>query len=147
MKYSEAKPGRVFVIRLEDGEVLHECIESFAREHGIAAATAVVLGGADDGSRIVVGPEESRTRPVVAMEHVLEGVHEVAGVGTLFPDSGGRPMLHMHIAGGRNGSAVAGCARTGVRAWHVLEVVLWELTGTAAVRRLDTATGFELLEP
>jgi predicted DNA-binding protein with PD1-like motif len=30
MKYSEAKPGRIFVIRLEDGEIVHEVIEAFA---------------------------------------------------------------------------------------------------------------------
>ena len=31
MKYSEAKPGRIFVIRLEDGDIVHEAIESFAK--------------------------------------------------------------------------------------------------------------------
>ena len=35
MKYSQAKQGRVFVIRLEDGDVIHEEIEKFAREKGI----------------------------------------------------------------------------------------------------------------
>jgi len=35
MKYSEAERGRVFVIRLEDGDVIHESIEGFAKEHGI----------------------------------------------------------------------------------------------------------------
>jgi predicted DNA-binding protein with PD1-like motif len=32
MKYSEAKPGRIFVLRLEDGDILHESVETFARE-------------------------------------------------------------------------------------------------------------------
>ena len=32
MKYSEAKQGRTFIIRLEDGDILHEKIEEFARE-------------------------------------------------------------------------------------------------------------------
>lgn len=35
----------------------------------------------------------------------------------------------------------------GVRVWHVLEVVLWEIAGTAARRMFDPTTGFELLEP
>lgn len=30
MKYSEARPGRIFVLRLEDGEIVHEVIERFA---------------------------------------------------------------------------------------------------------------------
>ena len=147
MRYSEARQGRVFVIRLEDGDVLHESIEAFAREHGIQAAGLIALGGADSASRLVVGPEEGRSSPIVPLEHALRDVHEVAGVGTLFPNAEGQPVLHMHVAAGRGGKAITGCVRMGVRIWHVLEVVLWELTGTKAVRVLDPETGFELLEP
>ena len=57
-KYSQAIPGRIFVIRLEDGDTVHETIESFARKHAIGAATLVIPGGADKGSRLVVGPED-----------------------------------------------------------------------------------------
>lgn len=45
MRYSQAKAGRVFVIRLEDGEVVHEAIESLARREGIRAAALVILEG------------------------------------------------------------------------------------------------------
>ncbi len=147
MRYSEASQGRVFVIRLEDGDVLHESIEAFAREHGIRAAGLIALGGADSASRLVVGPEEGRSSPIVPVERALRDVHEVAGVGTLFPNAEGQPILHMHVAAGRGEEAIAGCVRLGVRVWHVLEVVLWELTGTTGRRVLDPATGFELLEP
>jgi predicted DNA-binding protein with PD1-like motif len=147
MKYSEARPGRVFVVRLEDGEILHETIELFARDRGIRAAALLVLGGADAGSTLVVGPEKARATPVVPMELALADVHEATGVGTIFTDSDGNPVLHMHIGCGRNGSAVVGCVRKGVKTWHVLEVVIWELTGTDATRVLDPATGFELLQP
>lgn len=147
MKYSEAKPGRVFILRLEDGDILHECIESFAEANGVQAGAAIVLGGADAGSRLVVGPSQARSTPVAGLEHILQGVHEVAGVGTIFPDSKGKPVLHMHIAGGRRDGAVVGCIRRGVRVWHVMEVVLWEITDTTASRMLDEASGFELLQP
>ena len=46
MKYSSAQLGRVLVIRLEDGDVVHECIEEAARAEGIARATVILLGGA-----------------------------------------------------------------------------------------------------
>ncbi len=52
MMYAEGKQGRVFVLRLEDGEVLHEEIESFAAEHDIRAASLVLVGGANSGSRL-----------------------------------------------------------------------------------------------
>jgi len=147
MKYSEARHGRTFVIRLEDGDCLHEEIERFAREQSSEAAALIAVGGADKGSTLVVGPEEGRATPVVPMETVLDNVHEIAGTGTLFPDDEGDPVLHMHIACGRSASTVTGCVRRGVKVWHVMEVILFELTDCIAARRLDPATGFKLLEP
>ena len=147
MKYSEAKQGRVFILRLEDGEILHETIEAFAAEHSITAAMLVALGGADEGSKLVVGPDHGRGEIITPMEHILDEVHEIAGVGTIFPNKDGKPVLHMHIAGGRNDRAITGCVRRGVKVWHILEVVLFELVDSSARRVLDKQLGFELLEP
>jgi len=146
MKYGSAQLGRVLVIRLEDGDVVHECIEEAARAEGIARAVVILLGGADAGSRIVVGPEDGRAQPVVPMERLLHDVHEMAGAGTIFPDEDGRPVLHLHAAFGRDDQVTAGCIRTGVKTWVVGEAVVIELAGSAATRRVDPATGFELLE-
>ncbi len=147
MKYSEAKQGRVFIIRLEDGEVLHEVIERFAAEHKIKAAFLIAVGGAGKGSKLVVGPEDGDERPVSPMVHVLNNVYEIAGTGTLFPDEEGGPILHMHLACGRKEETVTGCVRTGVKIWQVGEVILVELTDTEATRKVDPETGFKLLDP
>ena len=146
VKYSEARSGRIFVIRLEDGDIVHEEIEKFATEKSIKAATLTIVGGADLGSRIIVGPEKGRENPVKPMGHSLEDVHEITGSGTLFPDDEGNPVLHMHMACGRNESTVTGCIREGVKVWQIMEVVMTELIDSSAVRRLDKATGFKLLE-
>lgn len=147
MKYCTAEQGRCFVIRLEDGDVIHEALETFAELQKIAAAALIVVGGADHGSRLVVGPQNGRSDPVIPVEHTLFGVHEVAGTGTIFPDEAGAPKLHMHIACGRHRETVTGCVRRGVKTWHVLEIVLFELTSTKAKRRRDAQTGFDLLAP
>ncbi|MGW8221996.1 MAG: PPC domain-containing DNA-binding protein [Syntrophobacteria bacterium] len=147
MKYSEAKHGRIFVIRLEDGDIVHDEIERFAREKSIGAAALIIVGGADQKSKVVVGPERGRATPVVPMEHVLDEVHEIAGVGTLFPDDAGNPVLHMHMACGRKSSTITGCIREGVRVWHVMEVIVFELADTTGVRTHDSKTGFKLLQP
>jgi len=147
MKYSEAKHGRIFVIRLEDGDIVHDEIERFAREKSIGAAALIIVGGADQKSKVVVGPERGRATPVVPMEHVLDEVHEIAGVGTLFPDDAGNPVLHMHMACGRKSSTITGCIREGVRVWHVMEVIVFELADTTGVRTHDSKTGFKLLHP
>jgi predicted DNA-binding protein with PD1-like motif len=149
MKYSEAKQGRVFVIRLEDGDIIHESIEKFAAEHSIKAAALIAVGGIDAGSRIVVGPKEGRAEEIEPVFHDIEDAHEVAGTGTLFPDDEGKPSLHMHIACGRGTSTETGCIRPGVKVWHILEVILTELTACKA-RRLPSpvfAGKFKLLEP
>jgi predicted DNA-binding protein with PD1-like motif len=147
MKFSEARQGRVFVIRLEDGEIIHETIERFAEGQGIKAASLILLGGAGAGSRLVVGPQDGRARPVTPMTHELDNVHEIVGTGTLFPDEEGKPTLHLHVAGGREGSAVTGCIRTGVIVWQVVEVVLFELVETSGMRRMEPDLGFKLLTP
>jgi predicted DNA-binding protein with PD1-like motif len=147
MKYSEARQGRVFVIRLEDGDIVHETIESFAETHGIRAATLVAVGGVDDGSRLIVGPEEGRAQPIMPMERSLRHVHEATGVGTLFPGPDGKPVLHMHLACGREEATITGCVRRGVRTWHVLEIILTELLDCTATRAPDPSTGFDLLQP
>jgi predicted DNA-binding protein with PD1-like motif len=147
MKYTQAHFGCIFVIRLEDGEILHETIETFASEHVITAAAVIALGGADEGSRLVVGPEHGRRKPVTPMEYLLDDVHEIAGVGTIFPGKDNKPVLHMHIASGQKDSTITGCVRRGVKVWQVMEVILFEFVDTTACRVLDKQLGFELLEP
>ena len=70
----------------------------------------------------------------------------MVGAGTLFPDETGRPVLHLHAAFGRDDKVTAGCIRAGVTTWVVGEAVVIELTGSEATRRVDSATGFELLD-
>ena len=57
------------------------------------------------------------------------------------------PKLHMHISAGRNEKAMTGCVRNGVRVWLIAEIIIFELMGSTAMRRLDRPTGFELLDP
>ncbi len=147
MKYSEAKQGRTFILRLEDREVIHEVIEQFAFKHSIKAAYVQILGGVDTDSNLVVGPENGRSEKIIPMEHKLTNVHEVTGTGTLFPDDTGAPILHLHIACGREAATITGCIRNGVKTWQVLEVIIVELIDCSAVRLLDKATGFKLLQP
>ncbi|MCU0587114.1 MAG: DNA-binding protein [Syntrophobacteraceae bacterium] len=146
MQVSEGRIGRVFTLRLEDGDRLPESLESLAAERGVECAVVLLLGGAGDGSRLVVGPEPDRGLGIVPMIHILAGSQEIAAMGTLFPDESGRPVLHMHAAVGREGKATVGCTRAGVKVWLVGEVVMMEVLGTGGVRRKDPATGLQLLQ-
>lgn len=148
MKFSECKPGRIFVLCLENGDIVHEEIEQFASDHSIAAASLIIIGGADKGSKLIVGPEQENENgiPATSLEYVLENVHEIAGAGTLFPDDQGNPGLHLHMACGRKSSTRTGCIRRGVRVWHIMEVILFELLESKGKRVFDPETGFTLLK-
>jgi predicted DNA-binding protein with PD1-like motif len=146
MKASEGKLGRVFVIRLEDGDVLPKCIEKFAQEKGISVGHVILVGGLGEG-QIVVGPRYSHKMPPEPMLLPIDGAHEVAGVGVLAPGEDGKPVLHIHAALGRAGHTMTGCLRPGVTTWVVGEAILYEILGAKVARIKDKASGFALLQP
>jgi len=146
MKACEGRIGRVFVIRLEDGDVVPDCIEQFARKKRVSVGQAILIGGIGSGN-VVVGPRHSDERPPEPMLVPVDGAHELVGVGVLAPGEDGKPTLHIHAALGRAGQTMTGCLRHGVSTWLVGEVILYEILGAEAVRTLDKLSGFELLKP
>ncbi len=149
MEYTEASLGRIFILRLHQDETIHEVVEKFAQEKHIQNALCFFLGGADEKSKLVVGPKDGKAMPPQAMITMLNGVHEGLGVGTIFCDEAGQPKLHMHGSFGRNdaqANAVTGCIRVGVQVWQIGEVAILELAGNLGQRKKDKATGFEMLQ-
>lgn len=146
MQVAQGSIGRIFVLRLETGDRLPECIETFAAERGIKQGFCALVGGVG-GGRIVTGPEDGAALPPVPMLLELAGVHEAAALGTLFPDQEGRPRLHMHGTFGRKDQSRTGCIRPGIDIWTIGEFVIIEFEGVGLERKKDPATGFELLGP
>jgi uncharacterized protein len=144
MKSSEGRLGRIFVLRLEDGDILPECINRFAREKKINLANVLLIGGIG-GGQIVVGPRLSDQMPPDPMLLPVDGSHEILGLGLIAPDEEGNPAMHMHAALGRSGSTMAGCIRPGVSTWLVGEAVIYEIEGSDARRLKDEKSGFSLL--
>jgi predicted DNA-binding protein with PD1-like motif len=145
MKASEGKLGRAFVIRLEDGDAIPACVESFAEEKKISVGQVILIGGIGDG-QVVVGPRRSDEMPPEPMLVPIDGVHEVVGVGIIAPDKKGKPKLHIHASLGRAGKTTTGCLRPGVTTWLVGEVIILEIKGTNAVRLPSDKARFELLQ-
>jgi len=146
LDYTEAKIGRIFILRLHQNECLHEVIEAFAVKKQIKNAMCFFLGGAEEKSKVVVGPEDGKIMPPNPMITLLQGVHEGCALGTIFVDETDTPKLHMHASFGRKNTAVTGCVRMGVNIWLIGEVVILEMTGGSAKRVKNKETGFELLE-
>ena len=145
MKACSGQIGRVFVMRLEDGDMVPECIERFAAENGVTVGHVILVGGIGSG-QVVVGPRRSEEMPPEPMLLPLDGAHEVVGVGVLAPNEDGKPVLHIHAALGRSGQTITGCLRNGVSTWLVGEAILYEIVGAKVARIKDKKSGFELLE-
>jgi predicted DNA-binding protein with PD1-like motif len=145
MKASEGRLGRIFILKLEDGDRMPDCIESFALENQISTGHVIFVGGIGSG-QIVVGPRDSLSMPPEPMLMPVDGAHEVAGVGTLAPGEDGKPALHMHAAMGRSGNTITGCIRPGVDTWLIGEAIIYEILNTTARRTTDAKSGFALLD-
>lgn len=144
MQYSEGRIGRIFTLRLEDGDRLPECVEDFARLQDIESAFCMLLGGIGSGS-MVVGPEDPQGKTIIPVLQTITGAHEAAAVGTLFRDEEDKPVLHMHATMGRGDQCRTGCIRPGVDTWLVGEFVIAEIIDSGMMRTTDPESGFKLL--
>jgi len=144
MRIAEGTVGRVFVLRLEDGDRIPDCIEQLATEKRIEGALCALLGGIGSGT-VVAGPRSVEATPIEPILQRIAAVHEAAAVGTIFPCADGRASLHMHASLGREDEVITGCVRTGLHVWKVCEVVIIEVLGTGLMRKMDSATGLEML--
>jgi predicted DNA-binding protein with PD1-like motif len=146
LNYTQTELGRIFILRLHQNECIHQIIEKFAIEKQITGALCFFLGGAENQSKVIVGPQDNKTLPPNPVITLLQGIHEGVGVGTIFCDADAKPKLHMHASFGRGNSTITGCIRAGVNVWQIGEVIILELNGGTAKRTKDNKTGFELLE-
>ena len=135
----------MFVVRLEDGDVVPDCVERFAAEKGISVGHVILVGGIGSGE-VVVGPRDSAKMPPEPMLLPVDGAHEVVGAGIIAPDKDGKPVLHIHAALGRSGQTLTGCLRPGVKTWLVGEAIIYEILGAKVSRLPDKASGFDLME-
>ncbi len=132
--------GRVFVLTLDTGESVKASVESFCSDKGISSAKITILGGIQAGSSFVCGPhlvDGKETTPIQPMTYTTDAPTEFAGVGTVFLNEAGKPVMHLHGSLGRNGTSVTGCFREQARAWLTLEIVIEELVGNGPVRKMD----------
>lgn len=144
MKVTEGAVGRVFIIRLEDGDILPDCIEQFALQNNINIGHVAMIGCLNEGN-IVVGPRKTHENPPDPMVLPIDGAHETIATGLLAPTESGKPILHIHGALGRAGKTTTGCLRNGVKTWLVGEVIIYEIIGAEAKRLYDETSGFTLL--
>ena len=134
MQYTEGQLGRVFVVRIDDGEDMLVSLRTFIAEKEIQAGSIHFLGALMSG-RMVTGPEEPVIPPVPHFV-MFEGGWEVFGMGTIYPGEGG-PHIHFHASVGRSGHALTGCLRESATTYLIVEAVIHEYVGLSARREFD----------
>jgi len=134
MQYTEGQIGRVFVVRIDDGEDMLLSLRQFIIDKNIQAGSIHFLGALMNG-RMVTGPEEPVIPPVPHFV-MFEGGWEVFGIGTVYPGEGG-PHIHYHASVGRSGHALTGCLREKATTYLIVEAVIMEFTGLSARREFD----------
>jgi predicted DNA-binding protein with PD1-like motif len=137
MQYSEGRLGRVFVVRIDDGEDFLGVMHEFVRNKAVHTGTILFLGALRQG-RMVTGPEEA-TLPPDPHYVMFEGGWEMVGIGTICPGDDG-PVIHYHASVGRAGYALTGCLREKAITYIVAEAVVLEFTGLDIRRQLDEKT-------
>jgi predicted DNA-binding protein with PD1-like motif len=117
-----AQGQRTFVVVLDTGDEIRDCLTRLARQEGITAAQVTAIGAFSRATFRFYEWESRRYEPIPCEEQV-----EVVSLnGDIAVDEEGRPSLHLHAAlGRRDGSLIGGDLKEG----HVrptLEVIVTE---------------------
>lgn len=142
MQYSEGHLGRIFMIRVDDGEDLLTAMDHFIITHKIYTGMILFLGALREG-KLVTGPEEPLIPPVKHYEP-FGGGWEIFGVGTIYRGGDGKPNVHYHASVGRGTKVLTGCLREKASTYLIVEAVLMEFTGIYGKRLQDPVSGVEM---
>jgi uncharacterized protein len=138
----ESDGQRTFVLVLENGEEVIDCLSRFAAAERIFAAQLTAIGALCDAELMYFDWERKAYLPIPVTEQV-----EVASlIGDVAEAPSGEPALHIHVVlGRRNGTAMAGHLGKG----HVrptLEVIIIE--SPVHLRKIkDPESGLALIRP
>lgn len=133
---------RTFVVILQTGDEVMDCLQKFAHEEGLSAAQITAIGAFE---RAELAYFDWQTKAYQAIP-IDEQVEVATLLGDIALDAQNKPSLHLHaVLGKRSGAAIAGHVATGV-VRPTLEIVVTE-TPEHLCRRKDGQTGLALIDP
>ncbi|HTN62176.1 MAG TPA: PPC domain-containing DNA-binding protein [Devosia sp.] len=138
----DADGQQTYAIVLSTGDEVSACLQAFALEAGLQAASFKAIG-AFQSARLAFFDWEAKSYIPIEVNEQVE-VASLTGDVAIGPD--GKPALHIHaVLGRRDGSAVAGhLQRAQVR--PTLEVILTE-SPEYLRKTLDPDVGLALIKP
>ena len=139
MEYSIGNIGRVFTVRLDQGDDILLELEGLAVKEDIRSAMFTMLGAVKQAS-LVVGPKTNDVPPDPQWAKFSDA-HELIGIGNIFREDD-KPKIHLHAAAGRGESVKTGCLRKETEVFMVVEIFIMEISGISANRVFDPKRGF-----
>lgn len=143
MKYTQGRIGRIFVLKFDDGDVMLEELNEFAKKEKLKAAVMVFIGALKKGD-LVTGPKRPVIPPLPNKVN-FKDAWESLGIATIFTNRKG-PQIHIHSAMGKKLKTLTGCVRGKSEVFLVIEAVVFELTDVKAFKDIDVKTGLNLLK-
>lgn len=143
MKYQIGTPGRVIVIRFDDGDDILNGMKEIATRERVENAIFYVIGGLKKG-KVVIGPEKDDLPPKPIWSNIEES-HEIVGIGTIFWQESDA-KIHLHCAFGKKNMIKVGCLREFSETFLIVEAILIEILGVTAKREYDNLSGLTLLK-
>jgi predicted DNA-binding protein with PD1-like motif len=141
-RLNEAGGQQTWVIVLETGDEVMQCMQRFAEDHGVFAAQFNAIGAF---RRVVLNYFDWEAKQYIRIP-VDKQVEVASLTGDIAKAPSGKPAVHVHlVVGQRDGTALAGHLGEG----HVrptLEIVLTE-SPTALRKVHDPASGLALIRP
>lgn len=98
MEYTQARMGRIFVLKFGNQDELLKTLETFARKEKVRSAVILFIGALRQG-KLVTGPKAAKIPPQPNWADFKSG-WEMLGIGTLFSNAKG-PQIHLHASLGR----------------------------------------------
>lgn len=138
----DADGQQTYAIVLSTGDEVSACLEAFAQETGLQAASFKAIGAFQSAQLAFFDWEAKSYIPIEVNEQVE--VASLTGDVAIGPE--GKPAVHIHaVLGRRDGSAIAGHLQTA----HVrptLEIILTE-SPEYLRKTLDPEAGLALIKP
>lgn len=142
MEYTQARPGRIFVVKFEAQEdILHELKELIRKEK--MHAGIVYLLGALTNTDVVLGPKKKEYPPQPVFWNFSDA-KELLAMG-IFAHEDDEPKIHLHAGLGNKKETKLGCIRSKTEVYLTVEGVIYEFIDTNITRKPDERYNASLL--
>jgi len=140
MEYKQGAVGRVFYVRFDHDENIHQSLTAFIKEQDIRSGVVHCIGALKD-IECVAGPEVTEVPPKPHWKKIPSS-REVVAIATI-AWSGDEPSIHLHAAMGNKDEVTVGCIRGISDVFLLIEATIIEFTGIDAVRNDDPMLGIK----